>query len=292
MSQSIPLHRRRDQTELLNATVRFVRDHYRPLLLNLVVFVGPIKLLEAAAGKVYARQAGAATYTYLRSHPTTPFTEWSLFSRTLSPSFFTTQVLGLLANLMIGLVVYGYVLEYEENPDASIGGRQIWARIEGSLFSSIGLWLVMATLLIGLAVLIVPSVYLLVPFSIALLVHLRDGTTVSSTLRRSFELYRGRWWAGLGLLALLLFGQLVVGLSLGATIGLLWRRLPLLSGALVRGSLEVLLLATQSTLTAVTFLALGFQYYNLLEEKESVGLLREVNAIGQSTERRAFAPEE
>lgn len=187
------LHRRRDQTELLNATVRFVRDHYGPLLLNLVVFVGPVRLLEAAANKVYARQAMSTTYEHLRTHPTAPFTEWSLFARTLSPSFFTTQVLGLLANLMIGLVVYGYVLEYEEKPDASIGGRQIWERVEGSLFSSIGLWFVMVTLLIGLSLLIVPGIYVLVPFSIALMVHLREGTTVSSTLQRSFDLYRERW---------------------------------------------------------------------------------------------------
>lgn len=278
----MPLYRRRDQTQLLNATVRFFGEHYGPLLLNLVVYVGPVKLLETAAGKVYTQQAGSATYEWLRTHPTAPFTEWTLFTRTLSPSFFTTQLLGLFATLMIGLVVYAYVLTYEENPDATIDGGQIWERIEGSLFLAIGLWFLMATLLIGLALLIVPALYLLVPFSTALIVHLREGLTVSGTLRRSFDLYRGQWWAGLGLLVLLLFMQVVVGLSLGATIGLLWRRLPLLSGALVRGLLEVLLLAAQSALTAVTFLALAFQYYNLLERKEGIGLLREVNTLGQS----------
>lgn len=288
MNQPVSLHRRRDLTEVINATFWYFRQYYRTLLLTLACGLVPLKLLQSVATTVYARQAAAANYTWLRSHTTTSLNKWTLFTNTLSPSFFVVLFFGAFTTLFIALVVNSHLIEYEENPDEPVTMKRIWERIETDLFSSTGLWFLMTlVLLVASVFFLIPGVYLLVPFSIALFVHMREGTPVFQTLRRSYDLCLGHWWRGFGLMTLLLLMQVALGLGIGLVFTFLWRVVGLAPGNWwVQGPLHILVSVVESVAVAVTSLALAFQYYNLLEEKEGIGLIRFVETIGQTPPER------
>lgn len=287
MNQPVLLHQRRDLTELINATFWYFRQHYSPLLLTLACGIVPLKLLQSVAVKVYAKQAATANYNWLRTHGTASFTEWTLFTNTLSPSFFVVLFFGAFTALFIALVVNSHLIEHEETPDEPITQKRIWERIETDLFTSTGLWFLLTFLLfVSLSFFLIPGIYLLVPFSIALFVHMREGTSIFQTLRRSYDLCRGHWWRGFGLVALLLLMQLALAFSFGLAFNFLWRVAGLGPDNWIRGPLQIMVSVVESVAAAITYIALAFQYYNLLEEKEGIGLLTFVETIGEAAPRR------
>jgi hypothetical protein len=266
MNQPILLYRIRDLAQLANVTFLYISQHYRTLLLAALCGFAPLKFLQYAAINAYAKYASKATFEYLRTYPTQPFTEWRLFQQTLSPALFITFFLTILINLAIGLVVSSHIIEYEENSNEPIGLQRIWERIESDLIGSIGLWISLILLIsIAAFLLLIPAVYLIVPFSITLFVYLREGKSIRDTLSRSLELVRGYWWPSFGFL--LVMGLIQLALSFG--VGLFFtivRRLMHISSVNQLYSIPALFGSTVDMVTTtVLFVGFAFLYYNLLE---------------------------
>ena len=290
MNETLELHTQRDFAQLMNSAFLYVRLHFRTLVIALACAVAPLKLLQMVAMKLYSKHAGTTTYRWLREHPTSSFTEWTLFTQTLSPSLFVVIFFTVFINLTIALIVFSHVIEYEENHQRPITLTSIWERIEVDLFSGMGLWFTMAfLLLIASTFLVIPGIYLAIPFLIALLIHMREGTSIPDTLRRSLSLYKGQWWVGFGLVAVLLLIQLAFAFGMGLSVILLYRFLPPVIVISFKGFVNVLVSVVGSFATAVMYVAMALQYYNLLEQKEGIGLLNRVEAIGQASRNGHFS---
>lgn len=290
MNKTLELHTQRDFAQLMNSAFGYVRLHFRTLVIALACAVAPLKLLQTVAMKLYSKHAGTTTYRWLREHPTSPFTEWTLFTQTLTPSFFVVIFFTLFINLTIALIVFSHVIEYEEDPQRPITLTRLWERIEVDLFSSIGLWFSMAFLLFFASILLLlPGIYLAIPFLIALFIHMREGTSIPDTLRRSLTLYDGQWWIGFGLVAVFILMQFAFSFSMGLSVLMLYRFLPPMIVISLKGVINALTSVVDAFATAVMYVAMALQYYNLLEQKESIGLLSRVEAIGQVSVNEHFS---
>jgi hypothetical protein len=177
--------------ETLDAGMKIVRAQWRTLATVMVVVALPIQLLDliivAATTDVY--EVGAALSSDSASSATAYGDE-------------DAYVAGQLAIQLLGLVGYliGTVACYRAIADGHLGrpaevadSLRFAARRAGTT-----LWLTLL-LIVGLiaafVALIIPGIWLMVAWSVAIPVLLVEGRGGIGALKRSFELVRGCWWA-------------------------------------------------------------------------------------------------
>lgn len=287
----IELRQERDFSEKINATFHFTVQHVRPLGLCLLYFVTPLTLLAGIAGGLY--QSNVLALAKGHTSDPTPGT-FGLFTRMFSVEYGVTLLLSSLAGLLLTLTVYAYLVNYEETGQPSTP-EQTWARLRRSLLPSIGLSvLYLLSVLLGVALCLLPGIYLGVAFSMGYLVLLREGLGITASLGRSYRLVQDQWWSTFGLIFVMwLIAAMAAGILALPTYLLTF--LSMLK--VVEGDNAVLLiLATILSTTgsvffqAVVVIATAFQYYNLVEKKEGIGLMQRIAEIGTPTRPRADEP--
>ncbi|PJJ47992.1 hypothetical protein [Hymenobacter chitinivorans] len=289
----------RDFGNKIAATFEFITRHWRPLGKCLVYFVLPATLLMGVGlglftNIVFNLAGQAGTGSQLDS------------SAILTPSYFSgvglTMLGALAAGVMLMSTVYGYVLVIlttEAVPTPALVWQVIKRRV-GRMLAAFGLLfglyiLVMVTMVslmaitsyFGLLFLVIFPVLLYVTVPLTLyfpILWLEDGN-VWDSLRRAFYLVQGKWWSTMGLL-----------LVTGMIQGMLCFVFVLPQYAVIIGKMlkvpgldsDVLGILTQCVYAlgimftyAIPLLATAFQYFNLVERKEGLGLRSLINNIGQ-----------
>jgi hypothetical protein len=147
--------------------------------------------------------------------------------------------------------------------------------------------------------------YLIFSSALTLFVQAYEEVGFFEALARSFRLVQGKWWSTFGLIMVL--GFIVVIASYFFMIPYYAVTLPAMMHSVSSKTAE-----TSSSLTLISSIALGFysiaqtllsvlphigiafQYFNLVELKESRGLLTEIETFGQATptKEEEAAPEE
>jgi len=144
---------------------------------------------------------------------------------------------------------------------------------------------------LGFLALIVPGIWLIVGFSVAVPVLLLERTGPIAALRRSLRLVSGRWWATA---AVLLLGQLLVGL-VGALLQGIVMSIPasISEGQHAAGALGMALGGTIATaFTAPCSAAIvTLLYMDLRVRKEPFTLATLADAVGEAPERQVPPPE-
>lgn len=301
MPLSLNLYRERDFGAKINAAFQFAARQGKPLLLCLLYLVAPLTLLVGIFGglfqsKVFSFSEGGDRFQSMG------------VSDLVSFDYGLMMLFSLFAYLLMSLTVYAYLAEYDAAGNRPPTVADVWARVRRSLLPAAGVSVLLflgAVLLVGglvgifAAAGIIPMavlggflavgliLYWAVLYSLAFPALVQEDLGVMEALQRSAQLVDGKWWSTLGL-------SLVMGLITGV-LGYVFQ-FPLLLIALLKG-LEVLkgeqtllfILTTMFTTVGTTLLrglvtlALGFQYYNLVEMKEGPGLLADLERLGQKT---------
>lgn len=286
----IELRQERDFSDKINATFQFTVQHVKPLGLCLLYFVSPLTLLAGIAGGLYQSNILALARETSSSRPAFGF-NYSFFS----PEYAATLLLSSLAGVLLTLTVYAYLLHYEETGERSTP-EQTWARLRASLLPSVGLSvLYLLAVLVGALFCLIPGIYIAIAFSLGYIVLLREGLGITESLGRSYRLVQENWWSTFGLI-------LVISLVAGIASGVLSIPTYLLTFMTMLKVIEenntaLLILATIVSTTgstlfqAVVVIATAFQYYNLVEKKEGLGLMQRIAEIG-TTPRTRPRPDE
>ena len=292
--QALDFWQERDFGQKFSAVFDFLRVHWRPLGRVLLFLVGPLALLQAILLVVMQYQLFGTLGRWGR-----PGAAYGLGAG--FPSFFTTPtyfgstLLGVGFYAVLMLSVYGYLLEclYPSQPGQPIGVAQVWAVVKrhfvSTFFSLLGLG---ALVVVGFFLFFIPGVYLSVALSLFFVVKLVEGGDFLTTINRCQSLIKGKWWSTFGLIFTML---LLVGLLLrGAGIVLGLVGMGLASAGLLGGLSHTLLnptvlLAAFSVLSTLgvlliyplLLLTIAFQYFNLVERREGVGLRALIQQLGQ-----------
>ncbi|QKG57482.1 hypothetical protein GKZ68_13115 [Hymenobacter sp. BRD128] len=297
-NQATDFWQERDFGQKFSAVFEFLRVHWRPLGRVLLYLVGPLALVQALIVVLLQYRLFSTLGGFGRS--SSPYAighsyGLSVFQFFTSPTYFGSLLLGAAFYSVLVLTVYGYLLEclYPTRPGQPIGVAQVWAIVKrqfiGTYFSLFGLSLLVVA---GSFVFFIPGLYLSVALSLFFIVHLVEGGDFAATISRCLSLIKGKWWSTFGLIfmILLLAGLLLRGA--GIILGLVGAGL---AGAGLLGglghtmlNLPVLsaVLGVLSTLAALLIyplllLAIAFQYFNLVERREGVGLRTLIQQLGQ-----------
>ena len=297
----------RDFGAKIGATFEFLAAHWRPLGKCILYFVLPVALL-LGIGLGLAVNSMFNTIATARTNPTVfrQATGLDMFGTSYFVGVALAIVGGLLSFSMLLSTVYAYVrlLLIEESPTPP-APTQVWGQIKARLGQMLlafallgGLYMVLVVVLVGFVAAVGngTGVFLLFLVLLPLLVYVgvalslyfpalwMEDAGVFAALRRCFYLVRSHWWASCGLL-------LVAGLiqSMMTFVFILPQYAVMIGKILKIPGLDsdALGLAAQCFYAVgimfvycVPLLAMLFQYFNLIERKEGIGLRSLVDSLG------------
>lgn len=290
----------RDFGSKINATFGFLSAHFRPLGRCILYFVLPVALVAGIAVglmqvNLQDRLAGLRTAPGERPN----------FSGIFNGTFLSTALLGTLGAVLAYVVVSATVASYirvrmELPASEEVQPSQVWQLVRRDLPRML-LYLFPQGLLVIVAafLFVIPAIWLSIPLAMFYTVFVFEEGGFSATLNRCFYLVKNNWWATLGLVMVMGIIQSFMGfvfqipqyIVLGA------------KGMHVAGlGSDPLLLATQCftaigqiVLYVPGLVAKAFQYFNLVEEKDGLGMRSLVDQLGQApapVANQAYRPDE
>jgi hypothetical protein len=283
--QKINLRKQRDFSQKLNATFAFLRQNIKPLGKCMLHISGPFLLIAAISyGMLQASVVhviggiGAA----FAQHFTI-----SLLLMALSCLLFTFIAVA----AMIGVTNH-YMKLYMTVDDLNITPAMVWNKVKKDMamlvLTSIGTTIIV---IIGTVFLLVPGIYLGVGLSFVFAIRIFEGGSFMDSVRRSLNLVAGKWWSTLGLMFVItiIAGAIGFVFSLPETIITVVAQLHSATNALPGEASYLTPLSFVTGLVsffckyfvyALYFIATAFQYFNLVERKEAVGLLQQIEMLG------------
>lgn len=274
----------RDFGQVINATFTFLRQHFKPLGRALLFIVGPFALTAAFFSGLHQSRVfslAAGTPEGIRN-----MADYSIFQQVTSLHYLVSTFFMFLSFSLLYLTVYAYLVEHMDADEAGpVEVGQVWGRVkEFFLPGFYGLFGVVVLVLLGSVLLILPGIYVAVALSLFYIVMVREDLGFLDTAERCFALIKGYWWSTFGLLLVVVLIQGLIGL----VFALPTIFIGVLQALAVPWGHSQWLLVTTTSLTSIagiflytlSALAVAFQYFNLVEIKDGVGMLEQVDRIG------------
>lgn len=288
MFRKIELRRMRDFSAKINATFEFVKQNLTPLAKGLVFIAGPFLLLQGLFAGLYQKQILSAG---LSSDPFAIFSKEAFSWLGVSMVF---SVFGYMCSLIV-ITEFMRLYELSEDPE-SIDLPEIWEGVKKNILQMIGVGILVAIVLtIATVFFIIPGLYLSIVLSLIVPIMIIEGKSFGEAFSRCFILISEKWWSTLGLIIItsIIAGVMalvftipqyiftfIIGahkVSGGNAEPALWEQ----AGLIISSMLYTF---GGSLLRSIVVIAVIFQYYNLVERKESKGLLSKVDSFGQPDE--------
>jgi hypothetical protein len=284
----------------VSATFEFIGVHWRPLGRVMLYLVAPLALLLGILTAVLQSRMLGLMGRMVRDQARPGYdplaAQRAMMSTTFqNPLYYLNMVLGMVFVSVCILTVYGYLVRCLRPAGAvaaPITPAEVWQVVRGQLVGTFfSIWGLTLVIMVGFFVFFFPGVYLSVALSLFFIVRLVEGTGFFGTISRCLRLTKGKWWSTFGMIFIMI--ALLYALLLGVRI---------VVGALVAGlhgaflptgqpgealSMLTIIFALFFTLSFFLLyppllLGLAFQYFNLVERRDGVGLRHLVDQLGQA----------
>ena len=280
-TSELDFRQERDFGQKISATFEFIGAQWRPLgrvLLYLVLPAALVSSIVVGVGQIdFFSQLGSGGLGTLSA---------------LSARFGRSNLLGLLSLFLTYLLLTASLYEYVRlrmtlPPAEEVTPALVWPPVRSALP-----WLALASLvgivmvMVGFLFLFFPGMYLAVALAPLFAVMIMERQGFSRALSRSFSLVSGHWWATFGLLIIMTMLQGFLGIIFQIPIYII-AGLKLLHWPLPLENVLLVVAQAIGTLGRIllyipTMLAVLFQYFNLVEQKDGLGLHALVDSIGQA----------
>ena len=287
MNQRIELRRMRDFNDKMNITFEFMRLHFTPLFKSLSLIGGPFMIISGVVSGYYNKYYLALQKDGLSGGPLAMISELGTWVGLMFLFFAISYA-------VILIVVYEYFRLYGKQAIPHvIGVNDIWPVVKKNFISLIAVSILVAVVITaGFLFLILPGIYLMIVFSLIVPIMIIEQKSIGESFSRCFTLISGKWWSTFGLVVItsiivavmsqifaipqyiFTFVQAAHDVAEDGSLPL-WQELGLIISSVIAtfGS---------SLLQTITLVAVGFQYYNLVERKEAAGLMAKLDSFGQS----------
>lgn len=298
-NQKIDFKRYRDFGQIINATFEFIKQNFGPLLKSLIFIVGPFLLITGIILGFYQKSV------------------FSLYNLT-SLSGIGISIVLLLISIFLTIqmmltTVYSFIKIYLDRTEFTPvqieevweGVKQNFLKVLGITFS-IGLLFLVAIVLFGLIVVVtintttnpllvfllliilfIPLFYFTIKISLVYMISIYENSGVMISIQRSFYLTKNKWWFTFGLVFVLGIIEGFMGFifQIPQYIVMFVSMFNSMDGTGVDGVTEIIMILTsviaaiQYLLYSISFIAIAFYYFSLLEQKEAKGLLEKIESI-------------
>lgn len=275
----IELRQKRDFSAVISTGFQFIRQNWKTLYRPLIFISMPLYIVAAflfgsffrtVMGNVQGGNAGGMA--------------------TGMGSMFVGYLMMILSMLILYALIFEYMRFYMINKGQAPKLGELWKETSKQLpsYFVIGL-LAMIIAVAGMFFFVIPGIWLLIVFSIALPLRAFERTSIGDSIGNSFKVIKGNWWATFGLLLVLsmLIGMLsyivylpiMLLMGFGAMSGMTD---PQAIGSNMGWIMTVFMLVIgvmNVLLQPLLLVPLGLHTLSLIEEKEGRGLLQKVEEI-------------
>ena len=271
LPDTVILYQRRDFSTVLNDSFYFLSQNFFPLSKLILFYAGPIILIESLFLALFQKEFMNPVDLYALA---TYLAFYILFF--------------MLSSAIILSITGNYLLQYKENGNQPVSDMHSIIRKSGRdvirfLFAEIG---IMFLILFSSLFFLIPAVYVAIPVSLIWMTMIQEGRGFFPALSRSFSLINGYWWRTLALLIISTLIQGAIGFILQVptqVISFMYSfhqakgevvKIPeylVIGGFFLSGLGQFFMV--------ITALIVAFQYYSIVEKKESPDLLGRIDAI-------------
>ena len=308
----IEYHRTRDFSQKMNVTFGFLRQNFGPLFKSILFIAGPpVLVVGLLAGTLFSDMIDLSTVMNPMAAP----------QYVTSPSFWLQIglifIFYMVASVVALATINCYIVLYGEKKSSQITVNEVWDRVRQTFFMYLGTAIMLGILLIvayfiiavfiiamgaaspALAVLggfiLIPAFfYLIVSLSLTFIVRSYEPVGVFEAFMRSFNLVYGKWWSTFGLIMVLslivsvlsyipIIPLYIVGIVTAlhnveskTSPTAAFEGMQMVVSIIVPVFYLIYLL-----LGALPNIGIAFQYFNLVERKESRGLMSQIENFGQ-----------
>lgn len=280
MSEKVEFKKLREFGDIINDTVRFFKENFKPLLKVFVYFCGIFIVtgMIAAIFQQIGMQRAIRNMDVLSTYGRVA----SLFSIT----YFFVVLIGILGYTALNVSMLSFIALYIEKGNVAPTVEEVWSyfkyyflRVFGSNFL-LGLLLV-----VSFALCLIPGIYMFPAISLMTPIMIFENASLGYSFSQSFKLLKEQWWVT------------------AATIFILW---VITSATTSLASLPAIILTMVSTLThgpkglsdtviiistviqylcqvfmIIPIIGISLCYFNLSERKNSTGLMDRIQKMGQ-----------
>jgi len=285
-NKEINFREERDFSQNLNATFGFIRQNFKKLFYCILYFVVPFALLAGIFNGIYQNRLKLAASGSLFYRP---WGEYGFFRNVTSLNYIISLFFIFLSFILISLTIYAYMVLYQDNR-GRVEVKDVWEMIKSNFlitfYASFGILLMCV---LGFVVLLIPGIYLSIALSFFLIVMVREEVGFIEAIERSLYLIKDYWWSTFGLL--LMVGLIQLMISLVAYLPMLILkimtvfRLPLANNGFLMVLVNTFTTVAGVLFYVITITAIAFQYFNLVEIKDGIGLIEQAELIGRTPER-------
>jgi hypothetical protein len=310
-TKRIEFRQKRDFSEKVSATFDFLRINFKSLARSIILIAGPLILVGIGIFVAFSSRLIASFQELTSGNPlSSPLSVFTLFGG--------LAIFVIIIYTAIVAVIYTYLQLYlDDSPDiddfqtifdytkrnfaivlsstfallfllfAFIVVATILFAAIGGIVGTSGIWL---TILFGFFVIFPLFVYLAIGLSFVYFIRVIEGISLWAAISRSFSLISGHWWATFGYVIAISFIQGFMGYIFQVPLLIYSAIFPLVSleetdtskaymaGYVVLGLFYVF---GSQLLNTFNLTAIAFQYFNIVEIKEGVGLINRIEKVGE-----------
>jgi hypothetical protein len=318
-TDTILLQQERDFGDKINASFTFVSQNFKTLFLSVLYFAGPLSLIGGIAnGIVQSNNLAFVSAGSTKPRGTNPGEIFAnsfgdSFTHLLTLNYLIAVIFLILASVTVAITVYAMILEYNENPE-SLSVERVWARMQtiflpvlGSYGVTILIFILIVLAFVGIIGALVSGVggifagflsgiigiigfvimfYYFVMYSLSPAIVAYEGIGAWEALGRAKFLIKDKWWSTFGLIMIIGIINSFVAVIFGAPAMIVTFMKVLKVGGGISGNVPLIITTVISTVgqvlvSSLTYVALSFQYFNLVEKREGNGLKMLIESIGQ-----------
>lgn len=284
--QKIDLYKRREFSEKLNITFAFIRQNAAPFFKAQLYISGPTAIVATLLYMLLMRG--------ISNNEDILATGGFVFSGAYFLTMGFTMLIYFLLYLSILLVTFSYLRLYQESTDGKVSTNDVFQQVMQNLgMGALSMIMIYVIVVVSAFFLFFPAIYMGVVCSLVFPVMVMERASPMQALERAFKLIKGKWWSTFGLIVVtgIIAYIIMIVIAMPAYLAMGFSAFTSMGDG--RGVLESNEYFTWAAVLAsflgyigaivgssITQLALGFQYGNLVEMKESRGLLSEIEKVG------------
>ena len=180
----------REFGDLFSDTFSFISDNWKSFFGGFLKLTWPFIVIALFGNAYYQVQVSGNFLDNAITDQQAPFS----FLASFLPSFLLLGISSFLLSVASYAYVNLYIRSFIEN-DGAIELQEIKDQMYNKFLSISGLQLLVAIcVFFGLLICFLPGIYLLVPLSFAVSVHLFENKSIADSFSHTFKLIRDNWW--------------------------------------------------------------------------------------------------
>ncbi len=285
IQQQIDLKKKRDFSDVLNASFTFIKQEYKSLWKVLFLYAGIPVLINAILGSLFTEVTIADSIKMIMNPGSAQTINTGFHGQT-----FIFSIVSVIVNVFLVGLTYCYIVLYVERAAGNITASEVWNKFVGLFAALLGYNILTAIVMIlAFIALIIPGIYVMVPLSFVLIIKVAENKGFSETFERCFYLVKSHWWETLGLLLIASIIVIIISSIFSIPASSYAMAKGLLSEKPTFESIPFVITSFVSTIgtaiiTPITAIILSFQYYSLVEHKDNTSLLDRINRINENLE--------